>query len=139
MIRTEEFLTSEGEFAMSALPVHDERVQPTVMWRTFVEFRGTTLANLSTTHVTEIFILDRYIVQKLDGQFQEVRELQRPYSIDALALVIRRWSMLSIDLKSIEPTELPSELKDIPALIKRMKEGPTHENADNQKVPVAGH
>ena len=133
LIHSEAFLPLEGVFALSAMPMRGNQVLPTVRWRTFYNLRGTTVSSLQVTHHSDIYIVDHHIVQLLDGHVMEIRVV--PEAATSIALGIRNWGLLSMDVKTISPADLPAPLKDVPALILTMKEGPEKENVPGDPPP----
>ena len=110
-----------------------DRVLSSVRWRTFYNLRGATMSSLQTTHHSDIYIVDHHIVQMLDGNVIEIRTVSD--AATNIGLGIRNWGMLSIDVKTLTPAELPAPLKDVPAMILKMKEGPENENMPGQPPP----
>ena len=70
------------------------------------------------------YVFGRYVVQTLNGQITIVDEYPAQIPARDLALIWFNEEIEGVEIKSIEPADLPPETNDMPRLLKSMVRGP---------------
>lgn len=71
---------------------------------------------------TRVYVLERYIITLHGGQVSNVYEYEKPFPSETLCLLLQNFSIESILVRSIDPSEIPQELRNVPDVIRQLNE-----------------
>lgn len=132
-IRLEVWLPVEGEWAASAVFLDKNgNMVPHKKWTIWHSVLYKNFASLTQARKIEVYVDGTYLITIFDGQISTICGFDQQVPNSNLALVMKNWNTTRIEADEISESEMPQSLRDIPELLKGLKE-PKSVNQDGKE------
>lgn len=105
------------------------------VWRNPVEMGSLSTADLMQLRTMEYYVFERYVVSFDDGTPWCVRVYEQPYASGRFAFILMNTAVFEIDVCTVEPEDLPVQMRDMAKLITELSQGPVQVRADGMQMP----